>query len=196
MNEWKLWLSSGLIKNESLINQRTHNLVIYLIIKWRLNLSCAGKPRMVESLLLQSYHLQIPLLEEEFPWLHTHCVLWPSVFHWTSRIWPHHGKFMFCRFSSISWSNTYHHRPIFVLKSGKLESGLKKAWMSLILRTNTMIFWLVWNQHSRMPMLDRSSPLCFNNGGIGHCESGIASVWVYFDYHSHTSNILEKHMVW
>ena len=25
MNEWKFWLSPGLIKNESLINQRTHN---------------------------------------------------------------------------------------------------------------------------------------------------------------------------
>ena len=27
MNEWKLWLSSGLIRNESLINQRTHNIM-------------------------------------------------------------------------------------------------------------------------------------------------------------------------
>ena len=26
MNEWKIWLSPGLIKNESLINQRTHNM--------------------------------------------------------------------------------------------------------------------------------------------------------------------------
>ena len=28
MNEWKFWLSPGFIKNESLINQRTHNITL------------------------------------------------------------------------------------------------------------------------------------------------------------------------
>lgn len=155
------------------------NLVTYLIIKRRLNLSCAGKPRTVESPVLQIHYLQLSLSEEECPWLHTPRILWSSVFNWTSCIWPYHGKSMFCQFSSVSQSNTYHCRPIFVLKSGKLEPGFKKTWMSLMPRTNTQKSWLAWNQRRGMLMLDRSSPLCFRNGGIRYCESGIASVWVY-----------------
>lgn len=152
------------------------DLVTYLIIKRGLNSSCAGKPRTVESPVLQIYYLQLPLSEEEGPWPHTPRILWSSVFNWTSCIWPYHGKSMFCQFSSVSRSNTYHRRPIFVLKSGKLELGFQKTWMSLMPRTNTQKSWLAWNQRRRMLMLDRSSPLCFRNGGIRHCELGIAPV--------------------
>ena len=32
MNEWKFWLSPGLIKNKALINQRTHNLEQFIAL--------------------------------------------------------------------------------------------------------------------------------------------------------------------
>ena len=40
MNEWKFWLSPGFIKNESLINQRTHNLQVQFLFQalWSLSL--------------------------------------------------------------------------------------------------------------------------------------------------------------
>ena len=44
INQWKLWLSSGLIKNESLINQRTHK-----ITKEEIAQVCVGFQKWVET---------------------------------------------------------------------------------------------------------------------------------------------------